>query len=585
MNRVFLYILFLLTGLQIHAQVEVDVVMDEKPSYKIGQEIPIVFIATSKSSLDVRMKLPYFDPKKYDVSLPATNTEYFLDDKGVSLTRFSALVVVKPKVPGALKIGSALARVDNVMYKSDAKDIFVKNEKYVENRPPIRNNNEVYIRTNVTDNDIYVNQATMAVVTAYSRNMNSLDNVEEVQLPPAQGVRYYRVGDSNGEVNDHEEEYSMRMAVYLLFPEEAGRTIIPPASAKVVQGGSATKIKANSLSLNVKPLPENAPADFQNAVGKYDAKVAVKTPGDLEINKPVSVEVKLSGVGNLKDVHLPKFANSEYYSVFKPKINYNVKPSGSKGFKGELTANYIIVPKKQGNLPIALEGFSYFDPEDKKYKQVALSTIPLFVQTPEQLASDKSTVEKVMENTASVLNQKVKLPVIAQVDADHSFVPKSSENIPVWLLFVALAFVAFFLYFFYKIYSSNKAVSPTGKNYSPHFKPVTNVEDSEKQIREEMSVDIPAHLQYLDTLIKQKDYSGFFNAYTEMNAELEHDIDIHHNMSVLDYIEDTFGRTDMEIFKEVQSRVELMKFSPFKEEDSMNDLLQQIHSVYVKIEK
>jgi hypothetical protein len=47
--------------------------------------------------------------------------------------------------------------------------------------------------------------------------MNSLDNVEDVQLPPAQGVRYYRVGDSNGEVNDHEEEYSMRMAVYLCF--------------------------------------------------------------------------------------------------------------------------------------------------------------------------------------------------------------------------------------------------------------------------------------------------------------------------------------------------------------------------------
>lgn len=72
MNRVFLYILFLLTGLQIHAQVEVDVVMDEKPSYKIGQEIPIVFIATSKSSLDVRMKLPYFDPKSmmYHFRLP-----------------------------------------------------------------------------------------------------------------------------------------------------------------------------------------------------------------------------------------------------------------------------------------------------------------------------------------------------------------------------------------------------------------------------------------------------------------------------------------------------------------------------------
>lgn len=150
---------------------------------------------------------------------------------------------------------------------------------------------------------------------------------------------------------------------------------------------------------------------------------------------------------------------------------------------------------------------------------------------------------------------------------------------------LALAFVAFFLYFFYKIYSSNKTASPTGKNYSPHFKPVTNVEESERQIREEMSVDIPAHLQYLETLIKQKDYSGFFNAYAEMNVDLEHDIDIHHNMTVLDYIEDTFGRSDMETFKDVQNRVELMKFSPFKEEDSMNDLLQQIYSAYSKIEK
>ena len=70
-----------------------------------------------------------------------------------------------------------------------------------------------------------------------------------------------------------------------------------------------------------------------------------------------------------------------------------------------------------------------------------------------------------------------------------------------------------------------------------------------------------------------------------MNADLEHDIDIHHNMTVLDYIEDTFGRIDMETFKDVQSRVELMKFSPFKEEDSMNDLLQQIYSAYSKIEK
>jgi hypothetical protein len=68
-----------------------------------------------------------------------------------------------------------------------------------------------------------------------------------------------------------------------------------------------------------------------------------------------------------------------------------------------------------------------------------------------------------------------------------------------------------------------------------------------------MSVDIPAHLQYLDTLIKQKDYSGFFSAYAEMNADLEHDIDIHHNMTVLDYIEDT-RRIDMEAFKDVQSR-------------------------------
>ncbi|HFK5571249.1 TPA: aerotolerance protein BatD [Elizabethkingia meningoseptica] len=585
MNRSVLYILFLLYSLQLSAQVEMETYVDEKASYKIGQEIPIVFVATSKSSREMQMKLPYFDPKKYDVFLQESNKDYYLDDRGVALTKFSALVVVKPKVAGPLRIGSAQVVVDNTFYKTEIKDIFVKNEKYVEYKPPIRNNNEVYIRMSVSDNDVYVNQATMAVVTAYSRNMNSLDNVEDVQLPEANGVKYHKVGISNGEVNDDNEEYSMRVSVYLVFPEIPGKTILPPASAKVAQGGSVTKIKSNSVNLNVKPLPEAAPADFQNAVGKYDAQISVKTPGDLEINKPVSVEVKLSGVGNLKDVELPKFANSEYYSVYKPNVTYNVKPAGHKGFKGEVTANYIIVPKKQGNLPIALEGFSYFDPEDKKYKQVALSTLPLFVQTAEQIASDKSTVEKVMENTASVLNQKVKIPVIAQVDAENSFLPKSSENIPIWILFLAFAFVAFFLYFFYKVYNSNKAASPTGKNYSPHFKGMTNIEDSEKMIRQEMAVDIPAHLHYLETLIQQKDYSGFFTAYSDMNAELEQDVDIHHNTTLARYIEDTLGHTELEAFKNLQSRVEIVRFSPFKEEDSMKDLLQQVCSVYEKIEK
>ncbi|NAW50210.1 aerotolerance protein BatD [Elizabethkingia argentiflava] len=586
MSRMYFYILFLLAGLHVSAQVEMSMYVEDKGPLKIGQEIPIVFMATSKSSSDIQMKLPYFDPKKYDISAPETSREYYLDErKGVELTRFSALVVVRPKVSGVLRIGSALAKVDNVIYKTDTKEIFVKNEKFVENKPQLRSNNEVYIRTHINAQNVYVNEAVMAIVTAYSKNMNSLDNIEEVQFSPARSVRYYKVGDTNGEIDHTADEYSMKMAVYLLFPEISGKTILPPVEAKVVQGGTVSKIKSNRVKLNVKPLPDNAPADFQNAVGQYKAKVSMKTLGDLEINKPISIQVKLSGVGNLKEVQLPKFIESEAYRIYKPKITYNLKTAGDLGFKGDVTADYLVIPKKYGKCTIALEPFSYFDPQFKEYKIENFPDLPIFIQRKEAPLPTPSKEVKTGGDRDQSVAPDVNIPVIAQVDVEHRYFRSHNENISPWLLLVALLLVALFLYFFYKIYNSNKASSPTGKHYSPHFKLTTNVSETEHKLLKEMRVDIPTHLKYLENLISQKDYSKFFIAYSDMQKELEDYTEFHYQTTFLSYLSNHYDADILEKVKNLQSQINIVKFSPLQEESIMQQLFTQIYEVYIKIEE
>ena len=61
---------------------------------------------------------------------------------------------------------------------------------------------------------------------------------------------------------------SQVIAMFIIFPEEAGNVEIEPVSA-MVKTPEINKIISNKVKINVKTLPKDSPENFKNAVGKF----------------------------------------------------------------------------------------------------------------------------------------------------------------------------------------------------------------------------------------------------------------------------------------------------------------------------
>ncbi len=125
------------------------------------------------------------------------------------------------------------------------------------------------------------------------------------------------------------------------------------------------KFNSNTLKINVKPLPTNAPLAFTGAVGKYDFSVeADKTETDAD--DPITLKVKIKGEGNIKLIDLKKPELPQSFEVYDPKIKESISKKSTK-IRGSKTYEYLIIPRAGGTYEIPRLTFSFFDLNTKKY--------------------------------------------------------------------------------------------------------------------------------------------------------------------------------------------------------------------------
>jgi len=124
--------------------------------------------------------------------------------------------------------------------------------------------------------------------------------------------------------------------------------------------------KTNALSINVKPLPSNAPEGFDGAVGTFDMKVSIDKES-LKVNDAITLKLHITGKGNLDMLKPVKIDFPPDLEVFDPKSVQNIKHSVD-GSTGSLDYEYILIPRHAGSFRISPIVFSYFDPTEEKYK-------------------------------------------------------------------------------------------------------------------------------------------------------------------------------------------------------------------------
>src|SRR6266566_4470844 len=122
-------------------------------------------------------------------------------------------------------------------------------------------------------------------------------------------------------------------------------------------------IRSETATLNVKPLPTNAPPNFSGAIGNFTMAVDAK-PKTVQVGDPITVTSTINGRGNFDRMNGPALEDERGWHKYPPSSKF--KQDDDVGISGEKTFEMVVSPneKKQSLPPLA---FSYFDPTKEQY--------------------------------------------------------------------------------------------------------------------------------------------------------------------------------------------------------------------------
>ena len=125
------------------------------------------------------------------------------------------------------------------------------------------------------------------------------------------------------------------------------------------------KAKTGTETVTVKPLPDNAPASFNGAVGNLSMEAWVDKK-QATTNDPITLKAKISGNGNMKLVNELNLNFPPDFEKFEPKVADNLS-IGAGGISGNKVFEYLLLPKNPGHFRIDPVEFTYFDLSKKAY--------------------------------------------------------------------------------------------------------------------------------------------------------------------------------------------------------------------------
>ena len=142
--------------------------------------------------------------------------------------------------------------------------------------------------------------------------------------------------------------------------------------------GERREIEINSepVAFEVKPLPQNAPANFSGAIGNFTMTTDAK-PKSVQVGDPITVTTTISGRGNFDRVNAPGIEDEHGWHKYPPSSKF--KQDDDVGISGTRTFETVLSPnEKKQSMPVM--AFSYFDPVKEQYVTLRSDPIAINVQ-------------------------------------------------------------------------------------------------------------------------------------------------------------------------------------------------------------
>ncbi|HWX23320.1 MAG TPA: BatD family protein, partial [Candidatus Binatia bacterium] len=177
-------------------------------------------------------------------------------------------------------------------------------------------------------------------------------------------------------------------------------------------------VVTEAVPLQVLPLPrENVPPDFNGAVGSYTLAFTAG-PTNIAAGDPITVKVAISGHGSLDSLTLPEQAGWQDFKTVPPTTK--LETTDSLGLQGTKTFEQIVIPQNSDIKTLPPFAFSFFDPDQKKYRTVSQPAISLLVRPggsapAPTIAAGSRTAQDNSPPVQDIVPNKQRLGTIAQI--------------------------------------------------------------------------------------------------------------------------------------------------------------------------
>ena len=254
------------------------------------------------------------------------------------------------------------------------------------------NDEDLFVRTYLSKTKCYLGEQITLTQKVYSRV--DLRGFQNVKFPPYNGF-WSQQENTNQQISLKQENvngvnyYVADYCTVYLFPQRTGAITIEPVELDCIvrkqtkrqprnifeqffgAGGYedvVVKVKSRPVRVDVIDLPaENKPQNFSGAVGDFSYKAELDR-NKVKANEAVNLKITISGKGNIKLIEPLKLNLPESFETYDPKVSENIKTAG--GVSGNVTYNYLIIPREKGEFVLNNLGFNYFDAGKKQYVNI-----------------------------------------------------------------------------------------------------------------------------------------------------------------------------------------------------------------------
>lgn len=392
-RKIKLILIALLLSFQGWAADKITFTMEAPQVVELGEQFRLAFSVNAKGQ---NLKLP--DLADFEVLMgPSTSqSTAFQIINGVSSqsVSFSYLYVLRARKEGKFTINPGSITIDGNEYKSNAQAVEVVKGSAKPSTggvdtptstPGTVPKNDLFVKMNLDRRSLYKGEHLTATIKIYSKV--NLSGFEDISIPNFEGFWSQDIPlpqqislqreTFNGEI------YNVgTLKRTLLFPQQTGNITIGSVKIDCIVQQRVKKsqsmfddffdsfanvkatIVSDPVSVNVQPLPA-APTEFSGAVGKFDIRSSISAKSVRE-NDAITIKLDITGNGNIKLINPPKISFPADFEVYDPKTNSNFSASDA-GLAGNISFEYLFLPRFAGTYTIPAVNFVYFDTDSKRF--------------------------------------------------------------------------------------------------------------------------------------------------------------------------------------------------------------------------